>query len=75
LNALALQALNAFSDGWEFALGVFGLHLIIVGYLAFEAKYIPKKLAALVVICGFGYLFDSVTGFLLAIHLPHQGDR
>lgn len=60
----ALQLLNAFSDGWAFALGLFGLHLIVLGYLALQAGYFPKLLAALLVISGLGYLFDAVTGFL-----------
>lgn len=64
LQAQALLTLNAFSDGWDFGLAVFGLHLVVLGYLVFKADYIPKILAALVVICGFGYVFDSVTGFL-----------
>jgi hypothetical protein len=64
LQAQALLMLNAFSDGWGFGLSVFGLHLIVVGYLVFKSGYMPRILAALVVICGLGYLFDSVTGFL-----------
>lgn len=60
----ALQSFNAFSDGWAFALGLFGLHLIVLGYLALQAGYVPKLLAALIVISGLGYLFDAVIGFL-----------
>lgn len=60
----ALQLLNAFSDGWAFALGLFGLHLIVLGYLAWQARYFPKILAALLIISGLGYLSDAVTGFL-----------
>ena len=64
LQAQALLSLNAFSDGWALALGVFGLHLIVVGYLAFKAGYVPTILGALLVIAGLGYVFDAVAGFL-----------
>jgi len=64
LHAQALLALNRFDDGWAFALSVFGLHLILVGYLIFKAVSMPKILGALLVIAGLGYMFDSITGFL-----------
>ena len=64
LQAQALLALNAFSDGWAFALSVFGLHLIVLGYLVFKVGSMPKILGTLLVIAGLGYMFDSITGFL-----------
>lgn len=64
LQAQALLALNRFDDGWAFALSIFGLHLILVGYLIFKAVSMPKILGALLVIAGIGYMFDSITGFL-----------
>lgn len=64
LQAQALQMLNAFNDGWDLALVLFGLHLILIGYLVFKAGYMPKILGALLVIAGVGYTFDAVTGFL-----------
>jgi len=64
LQAQALLVLNAFSDGWSFALIVFGLHLIVIGYLVFKAGSMPKILGSLLVIAGLGYMFDSITGFL-----------
>jgi hypothetical protein len=64
LQAQVMMALNAFGDGWDFALAIFGLHLLVLGYLVFKASYAPRLLAALVVICGLGYVFDAVVGFL-----------
>jgi len=64
LQAQAMIALNAFSDGWDIGLAIFGVHLVLVGWLVLKADYMPKLLGALVLICGLGYLFDSVTGFL-----------
>lgn len=64
LQAHALLALNAFYDGWGLALSLFGAHLILLGYLFFEAGYMRKVLGALLVIAGIGYIFDAATGFL-----------
>jgi hypothetical protein len=64
LQAQAFLALSAFSDGWSFALAVFGLHLTVLGYLVFKAGFMPKILGALLIIAGLGYMFDSITGFL-----------
>lgn len=64
LQAQALLALNAFGDRWSLALSVFGLHLIVLGYLVLKAGFMPKILGALLVIAGLGYVFDSITGFL-----------
>jgi len=60
----ALLSLNAFFNGWDFGLALFGLHLILIGYLVFKAGYMPWILGALVLICGIGYTFDAVTGLL-----------
>jgi hypothetical protein len=64
LQAQAFLALSAFSDGWSFALAIFGLHLTVLGYLVFKAGFMPKILGALLIIAGLGYMFDSITGFL-----------
>jgi hypothetical protein len=64
LQAQATLMLNAFNDGWDLALALFGLHLILLGYLFFKAGYMRKILGALLVIAGVGYTFDAVTGFL-----------
>ena len=65
LQTQAWLALQSFNDAWDFALVIFGLHLIVIGYLVLRASYMPKILGILVVICGLGYLFDSVTALLL----------
>jgi hypothetical protein len=60
----ALNALQAFDGGWDLALLLFGFHLLLLGYLAFEAGYVPKLIGALLIIAGLGYVFDSVAGLL-----------
>lgn len=66
LHAEALLRIEAFTDTWDAGLILFGLSLLIIGYLAYRSGYVPKILGVLLGIAGFGYLFDS----LLAIVTP-----
>jgi len=59
LHAQALLSINAFSDIWHAGLFLFGLHLLVVGYLAFKSGYVPKLIAVLVVIDGLSYAVDT----------------
>ncbi len=64
LDAQAMMSVNAFNDGWDLALVIFGLHLLVLGYLIFKSGYIPRVLGILVMIASFGYLIDSFGGLL-----------
>ena len=66
LHAQVMVSLNAFTDGWNMALIVFGRHLLLLGYLAFRSGYVPKWLGGLVVLAGLGYLVDNVGKLLSA---------
>lgn len=65
LYAQVMLSLNAFTSGWDFGLAFFGLHLLILGYLAFKSGYIPKLLGILLIIAGLGYLIDSLGKLLM----------
>lgn len=64
IHAQALLSLNAFNDEWAFALILFGVHLVLLGYLAFKSGYMSKILGILVIVAGLGYLIDSLSGLL-----------
>ncbi len=55
----------AFASGWDVGLALFGLHLVLVGYLVFRSEYVPRLLGLLLAVAGVGYLVDSF-GVLLA---------
>lgn len=59
LYAQAMLFLEAFSQGWNIGLVIFGLHLVLLGYLVFKSGYIPKILGILVILAALGYLIDS----------------
>lgn len=57
-NAQALAGVNAFTDVWALALGLFGLHLLAIGYLAYRSGFVPKIIGVLLAIAGLGYVVD-----------------
>lgn len=59
LHAQVMLSLTAFTDGWNIGLALFGLHLLVLGYLVFKSGYIPKILGILVIIAGLGYTIDN----------------
>lgn len=60
-----MSGINAFQKGWDIGLILFGLHLLLLGFIAFRFGIIPKWLGALLAIAGLGYLIDSI-GILLS---------
>jgi hypothetical protein len=63
-QAGVMSSLNAFNNGWAFSLLIFGIHLVLLGYLAYESNIMPKILGILVIVAGLGYLIDSIAGIL-----------
>jgi hypothetical protein len=60
LNAQMMLFLEAFVDGWDLGLMIFGLHLLLLGYLVSKLSgYMSKILGVLLVIASLGYLIDS----------------
>ncbi|MCB0732239.1 MAG: DUF4386 domain-containing protein [Ignavibacteriae bacterium] len=55
-----------FNNIWLIGLLFFGLHLLLLGYLIYKSKFIPKFIGILLFIAGLGYLVDSFAHFLLA---------
>ena len=63
-QARALSEIEAFHDVFGAGLGLFGVHLVLVGCLAWRAGFVPRLLAALVCLSGAGYAFDSAATVL-----------
>lgn len=70
LHTQALLRINAFTDIWDAGLILFGLHLLVIGYLVYRSGYVPRLLGALLAIAGFGYAFDSFAAVLSRGSLP-----
>jgi len=64
VNAQAMLGITAFSDIWYVGQFLFGLHLLLIGYLAYRSGYVPRLLGALLAIAGLGYAADSLGAVL-----------
>lgn len=64
MYAQAALSLGAFKSAWDIGLVVFGLHLLILGYLAFKSGFVPKWLSILLFVAAVGYIVDSFGRFL-----------
>ena len=51
-----MLSLDAFNDTWSIGLVIFGIHILLLGYLAFKSGYIPKVFGILMIIASFGYV-------------------
>jgi hypothetical protein len=63
-QAQALLEFATFKNIWDAGLILFGVHLLLIGYLAVRAGYVPRWLGGLIVLGGFGYAFDSFAAVL-----------
>ena len=60
LNVMAMREISTFNDIWSVGQLLFGLHLLVVGYLALRSGYVPRLIGALLLIAGLGYSADSL---------------
>jgi len=64
----ALRGVEAFTTIWVTGLGLFGIHLLLVGYLAYRSGFMARIFGILLWVAGIGYLADAagtvfVSGF------------
>ena len=64
-RALAFLFINAFDKIWAIGLFVLGCHLLVRGYLALKAGYIPRIFGVLLVIASLCYLVTTSANILL----------
>ena len=64
VEAMALAKVNTFTDIWTAGLLLFGVHLLLLGYLTYRSGQMPRVLGILLVIAGLGYAFDTMASVL-----------
>jgi hypothetical protein len=69
LNALASFFLDLHSHGYDLGLLPFGLSCLLLGYLVYRSRYLPRFVGVLLVAAGFTYLTGSYTRFLFPAHV------
>lgn len=65
VDALVLSNVTAFQTAWDLGLVFFGIHLLVLGYLAGRSAYVPTIVGLLVALAGAGYVIDSLGVLLL----------
>jgi hypothetical protein len=60
IEAQVMLLLNAFRDTWDVGYIFFGLHLTLLGMVAFKSGFIPKVFSIILLIAGVSYLIDYI---------------
>lgn len=60
LQAQVLLQLRAFHNDFDFALTLFGIHLLLLGYLVFRSGYIPRFAGIALALAGVGWIVNFV---------------
>jgi hypothetical protein len=55
----AMRAIDTYNTIWLVGLIFFGVHLVLIGYLAYRSGYMAKVFGILLVVAGLGYLVDG----------------
>lgn len=64
ISELILFYIKSYKYEWFFGLVLFGLYLILLGYLVLKARYIPHIMGWLLIIAGLGYVIGHLKVFL-----------
>lgn len=56
--------LHTYRYDWSLSLVIFGIHLVLVGYLIYRSRYIPWIIGIVLVINGLGWIADSLQPYL-----------
>lgn len=72
VNAQVMANINSFNNGFSISLLIFGVHLVVVGYLffisniVFKSRYVTRVVGILLIVAGLGYTIDTLGKFLIA---------
>jgi len=55
----AMRAIDAYNTVWLVGLIFFGIHLVLIGYLANRSGYMAKVFGVLLIVAGIGYVVDG----------------
>jgi hypothetical protein len=64
LPVQGMLLLDGFRSGWRLGLILFGLHLVVVGWLIAHSTYLPKWLGWLLFLDGWVWVVDNLSAYL-----------
>jgi hypothetical protein len=62
----AVRAIDAFDIIWHVGLVLCGVHLLLIGYLAYRSGFMSKIIGILLLVAGLGYVVDAFGAVLSA---------
>jgi phosphoglycerol transferase MdoB-like AlkP superfamily enzyme len=62
----AVSAIDAFDTIWHVGLVLCGVHLLLIGYLAYRSGFMSKVIGILLLVAGLGYVVDAFGAVLSA---------
>jgi hypothetical protein len=57
---------TAFNAAWLVGLALFGVHLVLLGFLAVRAGFVPRALGILLAVAGVAYVLDTFANVILS---------
>ncbi|TVR68887.1 MAG: DUF4386 domain-containing protein [Sphaerobacteraceae bacterium] len=72
LNAQVMVLIDAFNNTWLVGLVVFGLHLLVLGYLMVTSGQMSRVVGVLLMIAGSGYLIDNWAQIILPVYQDYE---
>jgi hypothetical protein len=66
------ELLFDFDTLWTVGLLFFGVHLILLGYLAIKSTYIPKTLGLLLILAAIGYIIDGLAKLFMSNYIDYK---
>lgn len=66
------ELLFDFDTLWTVGLLFFGVHLILLGYLAIKSTYIPKALGLLLLLAALGYIVDGMAKLFMSNYSDYK---
>lgn len=72
---LELEVMNLVSDFdlvWTLGLLIFGLHLIVLGFLSLKSTFIPKIIGLFLLLAAMGYMLDSIAKLAYENYLVYR---
>lgn len=62
----ASRAIDAYQTIWLVGLILFGVHLLLIGYLAYRSGFMARVFGVLLVVAGLGYIADGFVAVLVS---------
>ncbi|AXT52902.1 DUF4386 domain-containing protein [Aquimarina sp. BL5] len=72
LQTSIIDLLSNFDKLWTIGLLFFGVHLLLLGFLALKSNYIPRIIGFLLILGALGYAIDGSSKLYLASYSEYQ---